>query len=190
MPALSGPSTTTDFVVGLVILVLIVLGQSRTRLWAADRNSPLPLITVALGLLVYFGYRSTAGPLSAQQEEYLYVTLAAGVAFGALRARTLMLWNDTPGLCVRGTPGTLALWVVTGLGMGLYYAAGNITYAGFVLYLGVTFTAQQVFVVVRGVRAARALAGPGAEARPGGGAANRSGDDARVTPGGRGTVAS
>ena len=166
MPALSGPGTTPDFVVGLVILALIMLGQSRTRLWTADRNSPLPVIVLALGLLVYFGYRSTAGPLSPQQQEFLYVTLVIGAAFGVLRARTLMLWNDTPGLCVRGTPGTLALWVLTGLGMGLYYAAGNITYAGFILYLGVTFTAQQVFVIVRGVRASRTLAvaaGPTAE---------------------------
>jgi hypothetical protein len=190
VPALSGPSTTPDFVVGLVILALILLGQARTRLWTADRNSPLPAMVLALGLLVYFGYRSTAGPLSAQQQDYLYVTLVLGIAFGALRARTLMLWNDTPGLCVRGTPGTLALWVLTGLGMGLYYGAGNITYAGFVLYVGVTFAAQQVFVVLRGVRAARTLAGPGAAARGRGGAADRSGDDARATPAGPGTVAS
>lgn len=166
MPALSGPGTTPDFVVGLIVLALVMLAQVRTRPWTADRNSPMPLIVLALGLLVYFGYRSTAGPLSAQQQEYLYVTLVIGVAFGALRARTLMLWKDAPGLCVRGTPGTLVLWLLTGVGMGLYYAAGNITYAGFILYLGVTFTAQQVFVIVRGVRASRTLAvaaGPTAE---------------------------
>ena len=157
MPALSGPSTTPDFVVGLIILALTILGQSRTRTCSADKNSPLPLIVLALGLLIYFGYKSTAGPLSSQQQEFLYVTLVIGVAFGALRARTLMLWNDTQGRCVRRTPGTLVLWVLTGLGMGLYYALGNITYAGFVLYLGITFFAQQVFVIVRGVRAGRAF---------------------------------
>lgn len=192
MPALSGPGTTPDLVAGLVILALIMAGQARTRPLAADRNSPLPLVVLALGLLVYFGYRSTAGPLSAQQQEYLYVTLVIGAAFGALRARTLMLWVDAPGLCVRGTPGTLALWVLTGLGMGLYYAAGNLTYAGFVVYLGVTFTAQQASVAVRGVRAARVLAGRAAARRAGGAAADRSGDgdDARVTPADPGTVAS
>lgn len=191
MPAISGPSTTPDFVVGLVILALTLLGQSHTRLWTADRNSPLPLIVVALGLLVYFGYGTTAGPLSAQQAEYVYVTLALGVAFGALRARTMLLWNDTAGLCVRGTPGTLVLWVLTGLGMGLYYAAGNLTYAAFVLYLGVTFVAQQAFVIVRGVRAARVLASPAALAETAGGeATSRSDDEKRVSSAGSGSVAS
>jgi hypothetical protein len=191
VPGFSGPSTTPDFVVGLVILALTLLGQSRTRPWAADRNSPLPLIVLALGLLVYFGYRSTAGPLSAQQEDYLYVTLVLGVVFGALRARTMMLWRDTAGLCVRGTPGTLVLWVVTGLGMGLYYAAGNITYAGFVLYLGVTFVAQQAFVIVRGVRAGHALGSPATAATGAGGeAANRSADEERAAPADHGTVTS
>lgn len=180
MPAFSGTSTTSDFVVGLVILALTMLGQSRTRALAADRNSPLPLIVLALGLLVFFGYKSTGEQLSAQQQEFLYVTFVLGVVFGALRARTLMLWNDTAGLCVRGTPGTLVLWLVTGLGMGLYYAAGNLTYAGFILYLGVTFTAQQVFVTVRGVRARRVLASLAAADGAGGGAANRSGDQVRV----------
>lgn len=179
MPALSGPSTTPDFVVGLVILALTTVGQARTRLWTADRNSPLPLIVVALGLLVYFGYRSTAGPLSPQQKEFMYVTLVLGIAFGALRARTVMLWNDTVGLCVRGTPGTLALWVVTGLGMGLYYGFGNLTYAGFVLYVGVTFAAQQLFVIVRGVRASRSLAG---SAGPAASAAADTGPVLRATP--------
>lgn len=203
MPAFSGPSTTPDLVVGLVILALTLLGQSRTRPWTADRNSPLPLIVLALGLLVYFGYGSTAGPLSAQQAEFVYVTLALGIVFGALRARTMMLWRDTVGLCVRGTPGTLVLWVVTGLGMGLYYAAGNLTYAGFILYLGVTFVAQQAFVIVRGVRAAKVLTasvlaarvpaasapgGPATATGAGGEATNRSADERRAAPADHGTV--
>lgn len=160
MPGFSGPSTTPDLVVGLVILALTMLGQARTRPWAADRNSPLPLIVLALGLLVWFGYKSTGALLSSQQQDYLYVTLVLGLAFGALRARTLMLWRDTAGLAVRGTPGTLVFWVVTVAGMGAYYALGNLTYAGFVLYLGVTFTAQQAFVIARGARAARTLPSP------------------------------
>ena len=155
---LSGPNSNPDFLVGLVLLVLILIGQARTRPWATDRSSPLPLIVTALGLLIYFGYQSSVGDLSPQQQEYLYVTLVLGAAFGVLRARTLMLWRDPVGLCVRGTPGTLVLWVLTVVGMGLYYGSGNITYSGFVLYLGITFTAQQVSVIVRGVRASRSLA--------------------------------
>lgn len=189
MPAFSGTSTTSDFVVGLIILALTMLGQSRTRALAADRNSPLPLIVLALGLLVFFGYKATGEQLSAQQQEFLYVTFVLGIVFGALRARTLMLWNAAAGLCVRGTPGTLAAWLVTGLGMGLYYAAGNLTYAGFILYLGVTFTAQQLSVIVRGVRAARVLAGPGTAAEGAGGeAANRSGGEGRAAAADPGTV--
>lgn len=164
--AFGGPDTNPDLVLGLVVLALVLGGQARTRLWAADRNSPLPLILVALGLLIYFGYRSSAPPLSSQQQQYLFVTLGVGVVFGALRARTIMMWKDAAGLRVRGTPGTLALWVLTVLGMAAYYAFGNITYVGFVLYLGVTFAAQQFSVIVRGVRAARSLAGPAGSAGP------------------------
>ncbi|HVT68830.1 MAG TPA: hypothetical protein VHF26_13855 [Trebonia sp.] len=47
-------------------------------------------------------------------------------------------------------------------GERLLDAAGNVTYCGFVLRLAVTFATRPGFVIVRGVRAARVVAGPAA----------------------------
>lgn len=68
------------------------------------------------------------------------------------------------------------------LGVGLYHGFGNITYSGLVLYAGITVAAQQLFVIVRGVRASLALARSVSSAAPAGttsgGAADRAADRA------------
>jgi hypothetical protein len=104
----------TLLIVGLVGYV-VVRRMAGEPLVAKDVYAP-PIVLVAIG-----GHGLLQHDLSTPDVVWLAVTLVLGVAFGALRAATAVVYPKGGVLWQRYTGKTLAVWVVTfaaGLGVG------------------------------------------------------------------------
>ncbi|MET8146666.1 hypothetical protein ABZU32_40725 [Sphaerisporangium sp. NPDC005288] len=147
-------STYMPFAVVLVV-ALVVYRQMRTRTVKAHGLHYFASIMIVVGL-VSGGLVTTAN--LAPSVAMLVVELASAVAFGFVRARTIVVWRDGNGLAwCRGTPWTLLGWLASVLTRVALLAAGHAlglveAPTALLFFMGVTIGFQE-FLVARRARA-------------------------------------
>jgi FtsH-binding integral membrane protein len=154
--ASSATSVTIDIVISVAVLLFILYRQVQVR-----RASPNPALPVVLLILGVVSLTQGSGRPTAAELGYLIALLAVdAVALGALRAWTVKLWRDGQSVLRQGTWVTVVLWVV---GLGIHEAVdalAHIPASSTLLYVGVTFLAQQLVVQARVSRLERQPLGP------------------------------
>lgn len=142
----SGTATTvTSIVLSVAVLAFILYRQLQVR--RAAPRMVLPLVLLVLGVA---GLEQGSTRLTAAKLGILIALLALdAVGLGALRAWTVKLWRDGQDMLRQGTWVTVVLWLV-GLGIHLAVdAVAHIPGSSTLLYLGVTFLAQQLVLQLR-----------------------------------------
>ncbi|GAA1272702.1 hypothetical protein Psi02_05850 [Planotetraspora silvatica] len=145
----------------LAVLALSIYRQMRTRPVGEGRALVLPLVLIALGAAQ--GHL-VDGDHAALSIWLLAGELVVGVVLGLVRAYTMRIWRDESGrLWRRGTPWTIAAWIVAiatragfvaaGISAGVALETGSI-----LIFFGLSLVVQAVAVVAR----ARSTAPPAA----------------------------
>jgi hypothetical protein len=172
-------STTTvvDVVIGIAVLALVIYRQLAVR--RVRENYRLVIILAIIGILELSNFLSANGhSISGGKITVALVGSAILAAvMGLVRALTVKIWRGDDGqLLRRGTWLTGVLWVVAialHLGFDALVAGGfttkgpNIGNATIVLYLAVTFGAQQVVLLRRADQQHAGLGGPRTPVSPG-----------------------
>ncbi|MET8162605.1 hypothetical protein ABZT47_40160 [Sphaerisporangium sp. NPDC005289] len=146
-------STYMPFAVVLVV-ALVVYRQMRTRMVKAHGLHYFAMIMIVVGLVS--GGLVTATNL-ALSVAMLVVELASAVAFGFVRARTMVVWRDENGLAwCKGTAWTLLGWLASALTRVALLAAGHAlglveAPTALLFFMGVTIGCQE-FLVARRAR--------------------------------------
>ncbi|MFC4588692.1 hypothetical protein [Sphaerisporangium corydalis] len=136
----------------IVVTVLIVYRQMRTRRAAGQGLLYFALALIAVGLLSGGLVGTHDVPLSVG---FLVVELAFAVGFGAVRARTVRVWRDRAGVAwAKGTVWTLAGWLASLIARIGLYAAGrglglDTAPTSVLLFVGVTIGVQALLVARR-----------------------------------------
>ena len=193
-----------------LLVLWILYRQTRVRRVWIRTYLRLAVILVALGLVELIGY-ACQHHLKGSVVAILVLSMAVGAAgLGALRAATVRLWHLGGMVLQQGTWLTISLWLVSlavhfgsAWWISSLHGPGQLTTVGFLLYLGITYGAQNL-VLHRRATALLAEAGPidaaasvpggwrgviwssgsgGGFAGPGGGARARGGGRASSMPG-------
>lgn len=144
-----------SYALGAIILVLVLLRQVRVRPVPRVYQPRLPLVIGVIGLFELFGYAGDHH-VSASAWGWIVGTLLIGaLGLGALRGLTMRVWTASGWVLRQGTALTMALWLVSllvhfvGDYGGDHAGAGGLEGASFLLYLGVTLSAQYYLVYRR-----------------------------------------
>jgi hypothetical protein len=171
----SGTATTvTSIVISVAVLAYILYRQVQVR--RAAPRMVLPVVLLVLGVV---GLEQGSSRPTAAKLGILVALLALdAVGLGALRAWTVKLWRDGHDVLRQGTWVTVVLWLV---GLGIHEAVDVIAHipgSSTLLYLGVTFLAQQLVLQLRINRIEHQPFSPAAPGPQGGFAASRPGPEA------------
>ena len=143
-----------SYAVGALILILVLLRQVRVRPVPRVFQPRLPVVLGVIGLLEMFSY---AGSHHVSSTAWLWVvgsTLVGALGLGALRGLTMRVWKGNGWVLRQGNALTMALWLVSllvhfaGDTAGSHAGAAGLEGASFLLYLGITLSAQS-YVVFR-----------------------------------------
>jgi peptidoglycan/LPS O-acetylase OafA/YrhL len=152
---------TTNLVIGLFVLALLVSRQLTTR--RLRENYQLLIILAVVGVIQFVtflnGHPHHDGAIAAA----VVGSLVLAAVLGAVRAPTVRVWRAEDGqLLRRGTWLTAALWVVAlGAHLGYDYLVaghvtgkngGNVGDATVVLYLVVSLAVQRYIMLARAAR--------------------------------------
>jgi hypothetical protein len=141
-----------SYVVGVPVLILVLLAQSRALPVPRVYRPRLPIFLGVIGLFALAAYTGDHH-VTATAWAWVLGALAVGaLGLGALRGLTMRVWPSNGWVMRLGTGLTMALWLVTLLvgfagdvGSGSSGAAGLLG-ASFLLYLAVTIAAQYYVV--------------------------------------------
>ncbi len=139
--------------VDLCIVAWVLWRQTRVRRLRVRTYLRLAAVLVVLGLVQLIGYTNTHH-LKAGDVFVLLLGLAVGAGgFGVLRGLTVRLFRTGNLLFQQGSPVTMVLWVIS---FGLHFAAAwwisslhgpaGLEENGLLLYLGVTYAAQNTVI--------------------------------------------
>jgi uncharacterized membrane protein len=141
-----------SYALGVLIIVLILIRQTRIRPVRRVLTLRLPIILGVIGLLQLFSY---TGHHHVSTDDYLWVggTLLIGaVVMGALRALTVRIWTSHQWVVQQGTTITMVLWAISlavhflaDAGDG-HRGAANLESATLLLYLALTIGVQAYVV--------------------------------------------
>jgi hypothetical protein len=159
-----------SYALGVIVIILILIRQTRIRPVRRVLSLRLPLILGVIGLFTFFGY---TGDHHVTTDDYLWVggTLLVGaVLMGALRALTVRIWTSHQWVVQQGTPLTMVLWAIS---LAIHFladagdghrGAANLESASILVYLALTLGVQYAIVNRRARRLWDAL-GPDAGQR-------------------------
>jgi hypothetical protein len=154
-------NTTTNIVIGLAVLALLLVRQLRRRTVKEDGRPVVLLVLAVIGVVQLADY--VAGhPVAGTAAAMLVASVALAAAFGAVRAYTVRLWREDGVLYQQGSLVTVALWIVS---IAVHYgadlliahndtAAQGLANAALLLYIAVSFGVQRLVVRSRSLRAA------------------------------------
>jgi NAD/NADP transhydrogenase beta subunit len=149
----------TNILVGLVVVVLLIWRQVKTRPAQESSAARLVLILGVVGVITtvnafnsHSGHHASGGTIG-----WIVVSLVVAAAFGAVRATTVQVWRDPNGVAWRrGTWLTAALWIVAiaahlGLDVVIDHASGinGLGTATIYLYLAVSLGVQRELIRAR-----------------------------------------
>jgi hypothetical protein len=143
-----------SYVVGIPVLALVLLAQTRALPVPRVYRARLPVVLGIIGLFALFSY---AGDHHVTATAWAWVlgALAVGaLGVGALRGLTMRVWPSNGWVVRLGTSVTMALWLVSllvgfaGTAVGGSSGAGGLAGASFLVYVALTIAAQY-FVVHR-----------------------------------------
>ncbi len=159
-----------SYALGALILVLVLLRQTRVRPVPRVFQPRLPVVIGVIGLFEMFSY---AGNHHVSDTAWLWVagTLVVGaVGFGFLRGLSMRVWSGSGWVLRQGNALTMGLWLVSllvhfvGDGGQSHAGAAGLEGASFLFYLGVTLCVQY-YVVYRRALPLWAQLGPDAGRR-------------------------
>ena len=152
--------STTNIVIGLAVLALLLVRQLSKRPVKQDRQPLFLLVLLVLGVvdLVEFAHkRPVSGPAIAM----LVASLLLAGAFGAVRAYTVRFWREDGTLFQQGSLITVALWLVSiaaHFGIDILVDRNSpvqgLASAALTIYLAVSFGVQRFVVRSRAAKAA------------------------------------
>jgi hypothetical protein len=143
-----------SYALGALILVLVLLRQVRVRPVPRVYQPRLPLVLGIIGLFELFGYAGNHHVSHGAWGWVIGTLLIGALGLGALRGLTMRVWSANGWVLRQGTALTMGLWLVSllvhfaGDYGGDHAGAAGLEGAGFLLYLGVTLSAQY-YVVYR-----------------------------------------
>jgi hypothetical protein len=143
-----------SYAVGALILILVLLRQVRVRPVPRVFQPRLPVVLGVIGLFEMFSYASNHHVSSTAWFWVVGSTLVGALGLGALRGLTMRVWTGNGWVLRQGNALTMALWLVSllvhfaGDTAGSHAGAAGLAGASFLLYLGVTLSAQS-YVVFR-----------------------------------------
>jgi hypothetical protein len=141
-----------SYALGALILVLVLLRQVRVRPVPRVFQPRLPVV---LGVIGLFGLASYAGNHHVSSSAWLWVvgtTLVGALGLGVLRGLSMRVWTGNGWVLRQGNALTMALWLVSllvhfvGDAAWSHAGAAGLEGASFLLYLGVTLSAQSYVV--------------------------------------------
>ena len=141
-----------SYALGALILVLVLLRQVRVRPVPRVFQPRLPVV---LGVIGLFEIASYAGNHHVSSSAWLWVvgtTLVGALGLGALRGLSMRVWTGNGWVLRQGNALTMALWLVSllvhfvGDAAWSHAGASGLEGATFLLYLGVTLSAQSYVV--------------------------------------------
>jgi hypothetical protein len=144
-----------SFAFGTLILVLLLLRQTRIRPVPRYFAARLPLFVGVIGLFEFFAYTGSHHHITGTDYEWVLGTLViGGVLLGAIRGLTVRLWASNGWVVRQGTPATMVLWAVSLAahffvdGGGGHAGVSGLAQASLLLYVALTVAAQS-YVVYR-----------------------------------------
>lgn len=141
-----------SYALGALILILVLLRQVRVRPVPRVFQPRLPVV---LGVIGLFEIASYAGNHHVSSSAWLWVvgtTLFGALGLGALRGLSMRVWTGNGWVLRQGNALTMALWLVSllvhfvGDAAWSHAGASGLEGATFLLYLGVTLSAQSYVV--------------------------------------------
>ena len=141
-----------SYALGALILILVLLRQVRVRPVPRVFQPRLPVV---LGVIGLFEIASYAGNHHVSSSAWLWVvgtTLVGALGLGALRGLSMRVWTGNGWVLRQGNALTMALWLVSllvhfvGDAAWSHAGASGLEGATFLLYLGVTLSAQSYVV--------------------------------------------
>jgi hypothetical protein len=153
-------ANVVDLVIGIAVLAFVLTRQLTVR--RLRENYRLPLILAVIGVVelarFLHGHPHDDGSIAAA----LAGSAVLATVMGVIRALTVRVWREGGQLLRKGTWLTAVLWVVAvAAHLGLDYliagqvsgtTGGNVGNATILLYLAVSFAAQQVVSLQRAQR--------------------------------------
>jgi hypothetical protein len=144
-----------SFAFATLILVLVLLRQTRIRPVPRYFAARLPLFVGILGLLEFFAYTGSHHHLPGTDYAWVLGTLAVGgVLLGALRGLTVRVWASNGWVVRQGTTATMVLWAVS-LAAHFFVDSGGghagisgLAQSSFLLYVALSVAAQS-YVIYR-----------------------------------------
>jgi hypothetical protein len=141
-----------------LILVLVLLRQTRVRPVPRYFAARLPLFVGVIGFFEFFAYTGSHHHITGTDYAWVLGTLAiGGVLLGALRGLTVRLWASNGWVVRQGTTATMVLWIVS-LAAHFFVDSGGghagvsgLAQASLLLYVALTLAAQSYVVYRRAV---------------------------------------
>jgi hypothetical protein len=147
--------TTTNLVVGILVLAFVIYRQLIAR--PVRDNFRLPLLLGIIGLIELIDFLKQHHTSTNLITLGLVGSLVLAALFGAARALTTKVWVDNSGVAWRkGNVLTAVLWVLSlaaHLGYDqLVYSRSSLGEVTILLYLAVSFAVQRVILQARADR--------------------------------------
>src|SRR5947209_14777096 len=101
-----------SYAFGAIVLIFVLLGQSRIGVVRRDFRPRLPVFLGVIGLFAMFAY---AGDHHVSGSAWAWVlgTLAVGaLGVGALRGLSMRVWSSNNWVVRQGTTATMLLWLL------------------------------------------------------------------------------
>ena len=149
-----------SYVVGVLVLIPVLLRQIRA---VPVPRAYVPRLPIVLGVIGLFALSSYAGDHHVTSTDWTWVlgTLLGGVVLGALRGVSMRVWDSNGWVVRQANLVTMALWLVTLVLQFAGDAAAGLVGASFLIFLGLTMSAQR-YVEFRRARPMWARLGPDA----------------------------
>jgi hypothetical protein len=141
-----------SYALGTLILVVVLLRQTRVRPVPRAYQPRLPVVIGVIGLVGMLSYAGGHHVSGSAWAWVLGTMLVGAVGVGALRALSMRVWASSGWVVRQGTATTMALWLLSLL---VHFAAGaggnhsgavGLEGASFLLYLGLTLGVQGTLV--------------------------------------------
>jgi hypothetical protein len=136
-----------SYALGALILILVLLRQTRVRPVRRTFAPRLPLVVGVIGLFELISYAGNHHVSSSAWAWVVGTMLIGAMGFGALRGLSMRVWASAPWVLRQGGTVTMALWLCSLIAHLIGDAGGphggaSLQGATFLLYLGLTLGVQ------------------------------------------------